>query len=34
MENISLTAYNRGIGGYTTDDMLEHIEKEAPKGLP
>lgn len=26
-ENISLTAYNRGIGGYTTDDMLEHMEE-------
>ena len=26
-ENIPLTAYNRGIGGYTTDDMLEHMEE-------
>lgn len=26
-ESISLTAYNRGIGGYTTDDMLEHMEE-------
>lgn len=24
---ISLTVYNRGIGGYTTDDMLEHMEE-------
>lgn len=26
-EGISLIAYNRGIGGYTTDDMLEHMEE-------
>lgn len=26
-ENISLIAYNRGIGGYTTDDMLGHMEE-------
>lgn len=24
---IFLTVYNRGIGGYTTDDMLEHMEE-------
>lgn len=26
-EGITLTAYNRGIGGFTTDDMLEHMEE-------
>lgn len=25
--NIRLTAYNRGIGGFTTDDMLAHMEE-------
>ncbi len=26
-KGITLTAYNRGIGGFTTDDMLEHMEE-------
>ena len=26
-ENIPVVAYNRGIGGFTTDDMLEHMEE-------
>lgn len=26
-ENLSLVVYNRGIGGFTTDDMLEHMEE-------
>lgn len=26
-ENIPLTAYNRGVGGFTTDDMLAHMDE-------
>lgn len=26
-ENIPVVAYNRGVGGFTTDDMLEHMEE-------